>query len=325
MVKMANNKMFRLACSLLVGLVVFGLGHGVALGQSATMQETIASDVAGQGYWDESSILDPTLMGQVVDQFGGVIAFAYTDRNFETQDPNQSAAALLALSTLEQIELDEGPRTLLFVTGDDASGASNEFPFANISLALSDFDRSNPEASFAEAAEQIVSLGDVIDSSLLAQVDPIAQSDQGFFSGSGPFIILGIVTAILAGLSYLSAQKKRNRRTHTQPAKSSTAMELQEMSDLILDLDPRVTIENNADLKARFVEASDTYRDVLEKSQTATTGQEIADLRIDIAKARWKLDVIDAEIEGRTPPKEPFTRDNSGSAWDSTRGDGPQR
>ena len=94
------------------------------------------------------------------------------------------------------------------------------------------------------------------------------------------------------------------------------------MSDLILELDPRVTIANDDDLKARYVDASDTYRDVLEKFQSASTGHQLADLRLDISKARWKLDVIDAELEGEEPPPEPFTRDNSGSAWDSTRGDG---
>jgi len=94
------------------------------------------------------------------------------------------------------------------------------------------------------------------------------------------------------------------------------------MSDLILELDPRVTIEDDADLKARYVDASDTYRDVLERFQSAKTGHELADLRIDISKARWKLDVIDAELDGREAPAEPYTRDSSGSAWNSTRGDG---
>lgn len=75
-------------------------------------------------------------------------------------------------------------------------------------------------------------------------------------------------------------------------------------------------------LKDRFVDASSTYREVLEKAEGAKTGHEIADIRIDISKARWKLDVIDAELSGKTPPQEPFTRDNSGSAWDSTRGKG---
>ena len=40
--------------------------------------------------------------------------------------------------------------------------------------------------------------------------------------------------------------------------------EIQEMSDLILDLEPRVTIADDPDLKARYTKASKTYSDVLE-------------------------------------------------------------
>jgi len=312
------------ALIVVVSLLVAG---SPAIGESTSMQQEISTNLISQGFWDESSTLDPTQMGEIVAQFGDSFAFAYTDRAFEVQDPNQSAAALLALSTLGEVELNNGPRTLLFVTDDEATGASNEFPFINILQVLGDFDRSQPEASFAEAAQRIQVLGTEVSPSALeaAQADTsaLAQAgDPGFFSGVGPFIILAVVTAVLAFLALGSSKKKKSRRIHTAPARDTTAAELQEMSDLILDLDPRVTIENDADLKARFVDAGDTYRSVLEDFQSAQKGHELADLRIDISKARWKLDVIDAELDGREPPAEPYTRDSSGSAWDSTRGDG---
>lgn len=309
--------------SMLLVSALLAFSSSAAAGQSDTLQTEIAGSVAEQGYWDGALLLDDSAMGDVVVEFGQSFAFAYTDASYTVnEDPDRSAAALLALSTLEQLGRAGGPATILFVTEDDASGASNEFPFVNIVEALSDFDRSNPEASFARAAEVISGFGSEIDPQLTAQ---LAQSgDAGFFSGIGPFIILAIITAVLASLAVRSSKKKKSRKAHTAPARDSTAMELQEMSDLIIDLDPRVSIANDADLKARYVDASDTYRDVLEKFQAATTGHEIADLRIDIAKARWKLDVVDAELEGEEPPQEPFTRDNSGSAWDSTRGRGSE-
>ena len=310
---------FLAASLLLLGAVGSGTANADA---TPTLQEEIADSITAQGYWDEASLLDVDVMGDVVIEFGDRFAFAYTDRSFAVEeDPDRSAAALLALSTLDQLGVVGGPRTLLFVTDDDATGASNEFPFANLVSSLSEFDRSNPEESFELAAANIASLGDVIDPQIQNQIGQAG--DAGFFSGAGPFVILAIVTGALAVLSLRSAQKKKARKVHTAPARDNTAEEIKEMSDLILDLDPRVVISNDADLKARFVDASDTYRDVLEKFTGAKTGHELADLRIDISKARWKLDVIDAELEGNDPPVEPFTRDVSGSAWDSTRGDGP--
>ena len=308
------------ACAVLT-LVVSLLPASVATAETTpTLQEEIATSITEQGFWEDGSILDSGAMDEVVAEFGDRFAFAYTERSFEVSDPDRSAAALLALSTLDLVGVSGGPRTLLFVTEDDATGASTEFPFANLPHVLSDFDRSDPEASFRLAAADITELGGNIAPELTAQ---LAQADDpGSFASNGLLLGLLIVAVVLGTLAFRSATKKKNRKVHTTPARDSTAAELQQMSDRILDLDPRVTIANDDDLKARYVDASDTYRDVLERFTSASTGHELADLRLDISKARWKLDVIDAELEGEDPPEEPFTRDNTGSAWDSTRGDG---
>ena len=86
----------------------------------------------------------------------------------------------------------------------------------------------------------------------------------------------------------------------------------------------RVTIANDPELKTRFTEASRTFIDVQEQLRTAKTGHEVADLRLDMAQANWRLEVIEAELDGTEPPAQPHTRDTSGSAWDSTRGRGAE-
>ena len=120
----------------------------------------------------------------------------------------------------------------------------------------------------------------------------------------------------------LTSRRRRRRVVNTTDARDDTKAQLTAMSDLILDLEPRVTIADHAGIRARYAEAARVYSNVLEQAEQAVSGHEVADLRIDIAKARWRLDVIDAELDGRTPPSEPHRRDNSGSAWDSTRGTG---
>lgn len=307
-----------LLCAVSVGLSL--LSVPVASAQGDGFQEALVENVQTQGWWDESGSLSKSEMDALVERWGPEFAFAYSNRSFDVaEDPNLSAAALLAQSSLERLQLaGEGTTTLLLVLADDAGGATTEFPYPNVVSSLRDFDRSDIAAAFGEAAATIAGQGN--------EVVPLAGTEAaqtGFFGSSAMFLILGGATGLLAAASVRSSRKKKARKVHTADSRTSTKVEIQEMSDLILDLEPRVTIANDLALKERYVAASGTYRDVLEQADQVTTGHEVADLRIEIAKARWKLDVIDAELEGRTPPPEPFRRDNSGSAWESTRGKGP--
>lgn len=135
-------------------------------------------------------------------------------------------------------------------------------------------------------------------------------------------IVGGVGAALAATGGLFKRRKKTNRVEHTTHARDDTKAQLAAMSDLILDLEPRITIANDGSLAQRFATAGRTYIDILQREGKATTGHEIADIRVEIAQARWKLDVIDAELDGRTAPPEPFRRDNSGTAWNSTRGSG---
>lgn len=308
-----------------------------------SLQAVVAEAILEDGWWDESGTLPAAEMEALVQMFGDEFAFAFTDRSFvveggstdqSTEDGPQvvqSASFLIAQATLDLLATSGGPSTILFITGDEVGGASNTFPFFNIGQVLADFDRSDAPAQFSQAAIDLLVLGDnfaeipqgAVDEQLGQGSDLNESPETGIFAGMRIVIILAIIAAALAVASVISSRNKKARRAvTTADARDDTKDQLQAMSDLILDLDPRVSISDDRALKDRFVDASSTYRAVLEKAEGAKTGHEVADLRIDISKARWKLDVIDAELSGRTPPKEPFSRDNTGSAWDSTRGRG---
>jgi|GEM_PF-1539382 len=304
----------------LVAVTVALLPAAVAA-QEVDLQTEIANEIMAKGYWDESGTIDPAEMESVVAEWGSDIAFAITDREFAVaEDESQNPAALLAQSALERVISQGGPRTLFLVTGTHVGGASVSTPFINVMTALEDFDRSNPAPAFDAAAEKVTTLGTQLPEDLELPETVVAQSSV--FTMTRIFILLAIITGLLFLASVRSSRKKRARNLHTAGARDDTKAQIQAMSDLILDLDPRVVIENDPALKKRYVDASDTYRAVLEQADNAVTGHEVADLRIEIAKARWKLDVIDAELEGKTPPPEPHSRNTSGSAWDSTRGSG---
>lgn len=303
-----------MVASILGTLALSDTGLGA---QDDSVQARIIASVLDKGWWDEDSVLSESEMQPLIDEWGDEFAFAITGRELAvTDNPDQNAAAILAQSTLDPLIAAGGPSTVLVVTGADVGGASRTRPFINLQTALEGFDRSEPAASFASAARRAFELGD--------QIPVVGPAQTSFLSDARIFILLGILTAFLALLSLRTSLKKKSRVVHTADARGDTRLQLQAMSDLILDLDPRVTIANDAALKERFVDASNTYREVLETAEDADTGHEVADLRVAIAKARWKLDVIDAELDGRQPPPEPHTRDVSGSAWDSTRGTGAE-
>jgi type II secretory pathway pseudopilin PulG len=137
-----------------------------------------------------------------------------------------------------------------------------------------------------------------------------------------PALIVGAIAAIAAGGVFRS-KRKTTRTDATSGARTDTKAALTDASNLILDLEPRVTIANDPALKHRFADASKEYSEVLIQADKARTGHEIADLRLQIAESRWRLDVIAAELDGEPPPPQPFSRNTDGTAWDSTRGTGP--
>jgi hypothetical protein len=309
-----SSRRWRVCAGAVIGVLCMAFPMS-AVSAQPSIQTEVVEGVMDRGWWDDTNTLPESEMRAVVARWGDQFGFAYTDRSFDVQqDPALSAAALLAQSSLEQLQLAGGPQTLLFIVGDDAAGASTEFPYPNVVIAMSDVDRRDVVGSFDDAARKITELGSGVSSESVAQA--------GFFGSTAMFILLGGVTGVLALASVRSSRKKKSRRVHTAHARSSTSFEIQEMSDLILDLEPRVTIADDAAMKARYVDASKTYSEVLEYADQVETGHDVADLRIEIARARWKLDVIDAELDGRQAPPEPFRRDNTGSAWESTRGSG---
>ena len=66
---------FLAASLLLLGAVGSGTANADA---TPTLQEEITDSITAQGYWDEASLLDVDVMGDVVIEFGDRFAFAYT-------------------------------------------------------------------------------------------------------------------------------------------------------------------------------------------------------------------------------------------------------
>jgi len=307
---------------LAVGLLGAALGSAPLAAQS--LDSDIAAAVADRGWWDETGLLDDDSLDALVSDHGESIGFAYTDRTFAVNDPGQSATPLLAQAVLDRLASVGSPvTTVVLVDGSSAGGASTEFAYSDLVLALDSVDRRDPVASFRRIAESLSSapressVGSAFDGS-----DNVGSSGGSVFSFGRLLVLAVIVIAATVFWMAYSTRRKGVRVESTADARGDTRAQLAAMSDLIVDLEPRIVIANDAGLRQRFADAGRTYSGVLERADSVTTGHDIADLRLEIAKARWELDVIEAELDGTEPPPEPHVRDDSGSAWDTTRGTG---
>ena len=308
----------------------FALAVAVTLALSAPVQAQgleadIAAAVVERGWWDETSSLDPDRMDALVESYDGRYAFGFTDRSFAIDaDANIAAAPVLAQAVLDAVIRAETPvETVIIVEGSGAGGASVDHPYRSVVLALDALDRVDVVSSFGDMAASLeagIPVGAAAsDTGSDADVDTDAEPTFTF----GRVLLLVVIAGAIAVLWMVHSSRRRSTRSaSTAGARDATKAQLTAMSELILELEPRIVIADDAGLRERFAAATRTYTEVMERAASATGGHEVADLRIAIAKARWKLDVISAELDGVEPPPEPFTRDVSGSAWDSTRGTG---
>lgn len=305
------------------GLIVAGalIVAGGASARAQGLDVDIAADVSDHGWWDETGSLEPDRMDDLVDRYDGRIAFGLTDRSFDVDaDPDVAAAPILAQAVLDAVGRAGSPvETMILVDGSGAGGASVAYPYSAVVLALDAIDREDVESSFGVVAAKLTQ-------GVISEAQPFdggeaLESGSTFTFGRILILVVIILAMALLWMTY-TARRKSTRAASMSGARTDTGAELTAMSDLIFELEPRIVIANDAGLKGRFAAATKTYSAVIERAGEATEGHEVADLRIDIAKARWELDAIEAELDGVEPPPEPYTRDVSGSAWDSTRGTG---
>ena len=318
----------RFASALVVVGLVFGVTVRPVAGQGAALAE-MAQGVVDVGWWDDSGELDTAELDLLVAQNGRNFAFLVTPTAMEVEGSTASASELLAQGVLRQLPADSPVHTVIMTAADVTGGASLLFSRVELAKAIEIAgDEASISSRLALIAETLTSgeaMAQLAEESSTASLQPaLAQSEAGLFS-TGQWVILALIVAGIVGI--VAAQlglRKRRRTVHTAPARLDTSTSISNTSDLILELEPRVTIANDPDLKTRFTEASRTFIDVQEQLRTAKTGHEVADLRLDMAQANWRLEVIEAELDGTKLPPQPHTRDTSGSAWDSTRGSGAQ-
>lgn len=144
---------------------------------------------------------------------------------------------------------------------------------------------------------------------------------------NGLLLIGGVVLLLVVGSFFLmwrstKASKERLAR-QIQVSRDEIRAQVSAVADAILALDDRVTI-STPEVQQRFAAVNQTYAEVREQVEVATTIPQLEALEDRIDDARWEVAAIEAVLDGRPEPQRP--EDQPGACFfDPTHGAGTER
>lgn len=132
-------------------------------------------------------------------------------------------------------------------------------------------------------------------------------SSGGGGSGFLWFIIIVGGIGLLVFLMVRRSGTKTVNAAAEQMAKVRSAIQKQvdAVANDILDMEDEVRVANNAEVDGFYGEASDAYRTVTERLETAGSPQELLDISNDLDVAIWQLDCAEAILDGKPKPPRP--------------------
>ncbi len=156
-------------------------------------------------------------------------------------------------------------------------------------------------------------------------------------SGGGiPWIpVLLVGAAGFFAFRFFSGRRKAKRAEDEliEIDRAEIAEQLKNNADRVIGLGDQVIAKKEADLIRIYEEASTAYQEVSTELEHATTVEQINLLDDKIDKAEWQFEVIEARLDGRTPPPAPapdtdappLSAPSSPNRSDQPSGGGPAR
>ncbi|MDA3038204.1 MAG: hypothetical protein O3C27_01520, partial [Actinomycetota bacterium] len=136
-----------------------------------------------------------------------------------------------------------------------------------------------------------------------------ASGSDGAGSGGGvPWIpVLLVAAAGFFAFRFFAGRRKAKRieRNLIEIDRAEIAEQLKNNADRVIVLGDQVIARKDAELIRIYEEASAAYQEVSTELEHASTVEQINLLDDKIDKAEWQFEVIEARIEGRTPPAAP--------------------
>ncbi len=130
---------------------------------------------------------------------------------------------------------------------------------------------------------------------------------------------LGAISAVSAVRTRLAFRRERERGL--AEARAEVRQQVAAMADGILTLADRIAISDDSAARRRYADATAAYTQAQDALERAATRQQLEAVSDDLDHARWQLEAVHAQLEGRTPePVEPSS--DRACFFDPTHGAG---
>jgi hypothetical protein len=292
-----------LTSAIIVGLLVDPVG--------AQSLDEIASDIDGTGRYVEVGL--EAVADEAVERANADgIAFVYLDQE------NAADLPIIANGLLQRLEASGSRYRSLIVL--DSSGVWVESFDADgaraADAATAAFARGAVATGVDTVAEvlgggtEAASAGN--QNANAAASDTAASDTPGSTSGGGVpwllIIVLGV--AVFLVVRFVIGRRRRDAALEAELAEDRAEIreQLRNNADHVIDLGDRI-VDADDELRRLYEEAAQTFQDVSLGLDDAATAAEIDALDDRLDRADWLFDVIEARLDGRTPPPEPRADD----------------
>ena len=290
------------ATAVVAGIILLATGLGPAAATVDEAEILTALDANGR-YLD----LDANGLDAAADRANGNgIAFVWLDIEED---------GLLATSLAEDYadgldQLDSQYRTVVVLLGEGFGASSTAFDQADLDNAL---DASLDSFAAGAAANGLDTFTDNLVGSLTtATTTPSGSTSTDGGSGGGFGFGSWLLGFGAIGGGFMAIRAWINRRRSKKQAivdmeedRAEIKEQLKNNADRVISLGDRAIASGDNELIATYEEASATYQSVSHGVDGASTAEEVDALDDQIDQAEWQFEVIEARLDGRTPPPSP--------------------
>lgn len=117
-------------------------------------------------------------------------------------------------------------------------------------------------------------------------------------AGAGA-VVVAIVFAVW------TLQNQRSHARNLEGARHELGEQIRGVAQMVFDLNDEVAVSRSADIEARYDEASVEFTELESQLTACDSGPDMAALNDRVDLLRWRLEWIEAHIEGRPAPPEP--------------------
>ncbi len=272
-----------------------------ALALLAASPGEVVSELEAQGFFIESgSAASPDVVGDAVADAGFTGGRLYVA--VLSEEP-ASGATFFADAVLDDL----GSGTVLIVAPETVGYASD-----GTSWTADELDGAvNASLNGTSDNDVVVRFVESLTGAVVGEGGSGSGGGSGGSGGSGGgFIWLLVFVGGLAALfSYLRSRSQKTSATaragRLEDFRAAAQEKLNAVANDILEMETEVTMSENPEVQQHYNSASAKYAEVVDKVGTVKDPAELLDVTYQLDIAIWELDVAEAHLDGKTPPKKP--------------------